>query len=797
MKFLNLAHKTLVLLLLGTITAGCGGAETRKEKYLEKGRTYFEQKNYDKAIIEIKNALQIDPKFAEAYYLLGVAEEARQNWQQAFGSFAKAIELDPNHLNARIHLGRLYLMAGNVNEAAKAAEAILASEPTNHSGRLLKATLMVRQNDVDGAIKEASKVISEDPTQTEAIGLLASIYMKQHKTEQAVDTLLKGISANPKNIPLRIYLVRAYSTDKNQIDKIEPVIKEIISLEPDNLQHQRSLALFYNQTNQLEKAEKVLRDSIQANPEDADRYLQLAEFLVSRKSAAAAEAELLAAIKSNPKMYKLRFALASLYEATGLREKVPQVYRDIIDLSGTNKEGLHARNKLAELLLRQDQLDEAASLTEEVLEENPNDNDGLLNRGRLALLRKDPVGAINALRQVLRDQPASVEANTLLMQAHLMKQEPELAKESLLKAVELNPTNVKVRLVLAQLLAQTRDIDGALKATAEALKLAPNDLDVLLARYELFAAKRNQKELQSTIADIKQKHSDKPDGYILMGKYYASQKRYEDAIREFELAMDKSKDKSSALSAIVSANIAQGKPDRAINRLNNILKETPTNSFVHELLAETYLSKKDYVEAEKSLNAAIKYNPKWNRPYINLANLHKLRGNAGAAIEVYRKGLETTPDDAKLLFQLAETYGQNRDYDKAASTYEQMLQKYPKSDVAANNLASLLTDYKGDAASLKRALELASRFESATQPAFKDTLGWVYFKTGETDKAVMHLNEVVKLAPDSPVFRYHLGMAYHKLGNVSEAKKHLSRAVAGTGEFLGKEEARETLKKIQ
>jgi tetratricopeptide (TPR) repeat protein len=128
--------------------------------------------------------------------------------------------------------------------------------------------------------------------------------------------------------------------------------------------------------------------------------------------------------------------------------------------------------------------------------------------------------------------------------------------------------------------------------------------------------------------------------------------------------------------------------------------------------------------------------------------------------------------------------------------YERILQKSPNSDIAANNLAALLADQLGDAESLKKARTLAERFESSPQPAFRDTLGWVYYKTGETDKAVSILKDVVKQAPNVSVFRYHLGMAYHKQGNLTDAKPQLAKALEGKNDFTGKDEARAVYQKI-
>ena len=102
------------VLLFVFLLAGCGGAEERKAKYLERGKTYFEEENYDKARVEFKNVLQIDPKSADPYYFLGQIVEQEQGWRNAFVYYSKAVELDPEHVDARIHLGRFYVLAGTI-----------------------------------------------------------------------------------------------------------------------------------------------------------------------------------------------------------------------------------------------------------------------------------------------------------------------------------------------------------------------------------------------------------------------------------------------------------------------------------------------------------------------------------------------------------------------------------------------------------------------------------------------------------------------------------------------------------
>ncbi|MDH5644427.1 MAG: hypothetical protein OEZ01_00375, partial [Candidatus Heimdallarchaeota archaeon] len=119
MTYLRQCIQGLVtLILIVAVLSGCGGAETRKAKYLEKAKEYIEQENYKKAAIELRNVLQIDPKHSEAYYLIGAIEEKDQNWAKAYGNYAKALDLDPSYAEARLKLGYFSLMS-NDNEKAK------------------------------------------------------------------------------------------------------------------------------------------------------------------------------------------------------------------------------------------------------------------------------------------------------------------------------------------------------------------------------------------------------------------------------------------------------------------------------------------------------------------------------------------------------------------------------------------------------------------------------------------------------------------------------------------------------
>jgi Tfp pilus assembly protein PilF len=81
----------LALLAAGSLmTAGCDRGD-RAERYLQRGIALFEQGDLVKSELELKNALQVDPRLGEAWFMLGRIAEADAAWQQAFGAYGKAV----------------------------------------------------------------------------------------------------------------------------------------------------------------------------------------------------------------------------------------------------------------------------------------------------------------------------------------------------------------------------------------------------------------------------------------------------------------------------------------------------------------------------------------------------------------------------------------------------------------------------------------------------------------------------------------------------------------------------------
>ena len=62
------AARALAVLALLLALDGCTGSQARFEGYMAQGQRYFAAGNVDKASVEFRNALQIDPQSVDALY---------------------------------------------------------------------------------------------------------------------------------------------------------------------------------------------------------------------------------------------------------------------------------------------------------------------------------------------------------------------------------------------------------------------------------------------------------------------------------------------------------------------------------------------------------------------------------------------------------------------------------------------------------------------------------------------------------------------------------------------------------
>ena len=188
------------LVLVGLQSAGCGSREQRAQSYYESGMSYIEQKDYAKARIELRNALQLREDMVDAWRALAKIDEHDRNVQSLLASLKRIAELDDKDVATRAQLGRLYLAGGAVQEALKVTNAAEELDPQNASVLALKAAVLLRLKDDGGAVRTANRALQIDPGNTDAKVILAAEQFKQSDFDGALKTLASITDARQNDL---------------------------------------------------------------------------------------------------------------------------------------------------------------------------------------------------------------------------------------------------------------------------------------------------------------------------------------------------------------------------------------------------------------------------------------------------------------------------------------------------------------------------------------------------------------------------------------------------------------------
>lgn len=791
--------KRILIAIFVIALIGCGGAEERKAKYMEKARESFDAGEFEKAIIDIKNAIQIDPKDAASRFMLGEVHERKQEYQKAFQQFNKAAELDKSNVEYQAKIGTYYLLSGNNEKAKEIIDRLNEIDPNSIDKEILRASLLVREKNTDGAMEIVKKLVDENPDEIRPLLFMAQIYVNQSKHEAALGMLEKASVLNPKDTSIKNNIARMHMQLGNY-DQAEAVLKEVLASEPDNYINHVKLAQFYNERGDIDSGEKVLREALDYDQKEGDvsRKLALVTYIQKARDFDSAEKEIMSMISNadDSEVNSLRLALAKMYHEAQRSEQEIGIYKEIIETGDTSSIGINAKINLAKVYINSSRPEQALEVINDALESSPNDADLLLLRATVDLSNNKLEQAIIDLRLVIKDKPEEMEAYALLVNAHLKNNEREQAKDILDKAYENNIYNPQSLLKLADLNIRLKNAEGAEKAIDAALRIEENNLNALLVKAQLLNTRKDYlaaKDIAKKLIELNPKN---PEGYQLITPSMISAGQIDELYTILEEGYKSTGYNIKLLEAMVAINSGQKKYDAAYKLVNREISERGESAAAYRLLAKLNDASGKQKESIANFNKALELKNDWPDLYTELANLYVRQNDGNSAIELLEKGKEVLPLNSNIRMSLITLYEKFGQVDNAISEYESILALDPENIIVINNLASTISNYKSDKASIDRALELIEKIKDIESSAFLDTIGWVYYKSGDYDKARMAMEKVVKKDPNISIFNYHMGMIYLKLNDKINAKMFLEKAVKDAAEFNGIEEARSELKKL-
>ncbi len=226
----------------------------------------------------------------------------------------------------------------------------------------------------------------------------------------------------------------------------------------------------------------------------------------------------------------------------------------------------------------------------------------------------------------------------------------------------------------------------------------------------------------------------------------------------------------------------------AVSYYNKYLKDPNSGEYrVQALirLSDMYYRQKNFDSAGRMLSkakeAAVKNSDQF-QVYFYSGLIQFENKNYSNAVAEFDEALKANIKEPRLYFFLGTSYFELNEREKAEKILEQGI-KFESRNAEMNNLLAYI--YALEKVKFDEALRLVNLalIMQPENPAYLDTLGWIYYQKGDYGKSIEVFNHLIDQLPriekqdGLDEIYYHIGMILEKTGNNDEAKSYFLKGL--------------------
>ena len=297
---------------------------------------------------------------------------------------------------------------------------------------------------------------------------------------------------------------------------------------------------------------------------------------------------------------------------------------------------------------------------------------------------------------------------------------------------------------LRNALAIAYDSMGDARSAARVLAVGPQDVQTWGMRASLLAKQKDDAALLALYKELSAKAA-KPDPAqrLLLGKIAEYLKRPAEAVDWYH-SVPGGEELDEARLRAANAQYDAGRPDKAFAEVHAIQSDASVDD---EARRDAYL-----LEAE----------------------LRQRGDDLPGELDALARGLAAYPDESALLYARALAWERRDDVPRAEADLRKILVTEPENVAALNALGYTLADRTQR---YQEALELIDRARVAEpdNAAIVDSYGWVLYRLGRNEEALVQLRRAWTLAKDAEIAA-HVGEVLWVLGRKDEARRFFDEA---------------------
>ncbi len=444
-----------------------------------------------------------------------------------------------------------------------------------------------------------------------------------------------------------------------------------------------------------------------------------------------------------------------------------------------DRKSIDARMILAQLSFRTGDIKTARRHFAYILEQSDEPaGETLLALVRYLSEKGDVEKADDLMRSLARPYQDSSLAHYAVATLALRSGDTDYALQRADRAVELEPDGLKPKLLYARVLLAHGETDKAIDYIARIVGDDPDpDPDARMELAVLYVLAEREDDALSQVNQVLLEQSGRMDALRLGAIILFHKGSLDEAWDDFHDLLGSGRYSTDALYYLGRIADYRDETDRAIRFFSEVRQgsyalesqrraaylRTHRNDDLRGALAQL----DEFAQGSPS-NAV--------DAFLSKAELLVSVEEYDEALKLYEKAVSFRPDDTRPVLGHAELLLRMGRLDEALEKYAAAARRWPKSALALNAYGYTLVDrtdrYREGEKLIRKALRYAPN-----NPAIIDSLGWVLFKQGHYEKALVELERAYKGMADHEVAA-HIVETLHALGREDEALERLAEAEA-------------------
>ena len=449
------------------------------DDHLLLGRLYRLNTDLQKAEVEFKTAIKLDPSSEEAvttlamlytdegdsahalqvlasvpdtarsaklYSALGAAYEQRKEYKNAIDAYKHAVVLDRDNLDAIRGLAENLMNDGQLDAALEQYKVIVDSNPEDAQSYVRISEIYRRQSKYDQALEALKKADTLVPDSAEVAYNMAAVYQAQGRYDEATkllqDLLKKSDNTQADRTNRAIFLERLgmiYREQENYTAAVD-TFRKMLTLGDDNARSgYQEIIDTYREAKQWPQATAVAKEAVQKMPDDRDLRMVLDAQLADTGEVDQSVSDIKAMLKGGPEDRDVYIRLGIVYTRAKRWKDAEEALAKAEQFSSKPEDKAYTWFLLGDTLQRQKKFDEAENEFKKALAATPPTDPqaaatlnylGYMNADRGVKLEE----SLNYIKQALSLEPNNGSYLDSLGWVYFKLGKYDLAEENLNKA---------------------------------------------------------------------------------------------------------------------------------------------------------------------------------------------------------------------------------------------------------------------------------------------------------------------------------------------------------------------------